>query len=117
MAKIEMTETLKSILEDSIKIYAEDPVKVEYIQSILAESGTAADLTDKNKNILKWMQENVNKYRNTFNAKQIGDGLFMSGRSVSGSIRKLVTLGLVEKQGKDPVCYSLTDNGKSKEFD
>ena len=117
MAKIEMTETLKSILEDSIKMYAEDPIKIEYIQSILAENGAAADLTDKNKNILKWMQENVNKYNNIFNAKQIGDGLFMSGRSVSGSIRKLVSLGLVEKQGKDPVCYSITDIGKSKEFD
>ena len=112
MAKIEMTETLRSILEDTVKMYAEDPVKVEYIQSILAESDTAADLTDKNKTILKWMQENVTNYNNVFNAKQIGDGLFMSGRSVSGSIRKLVTLGYVEKQGKDPVCYSLTDNGK-----
>ena len=117
MAKIEMTETLKSILEDAIKMYAEDPIKVEYIQSILAENGAAADLTDKNKNILKWMQENVDKYHNIFNAKQIGDGLFMSGRSVSGSIRKLVSLGLVDKQGKDPVCYSITDIGKSKEFD
>lgn len=112
MAKIEMTETLRSILEDAVKMYAEDQTKVEYIQSILAENDTAADLTDKNKTILKWMQENVTNYNNVFNAKQIGDGLFMSGRSVSGSIRKLVTLGYVEKQGKDPVCYSLTDNGK-----
>lgn len=117
MAKIEMTETLKSILEDAVKMYAEDPVKVEYIQSILAESGTAADLTDKNKSILKWMQDNAPKYLNTFSAKQIGDGLFVSGRSVSGSIRKLITLGLVEKQGKDPVFYSLTKTGKQKELD
>lgn len=117
MAKIEMTETLKSILEDSIKMYAEDQVKVEYIQSILAESDVAADLTDKNKAILKWMKENAEKYNNIFNAKQIGDGLFMSGRSVSGSIRKLVALGYVEKQGKDPVCYLLTEDGKCKELD
>lgn len=55
MAKIEMTETLKSILEDAVKMYAENPVKVEYIQSILAETDAAADLTDKNKAILKWM--------------------------------------------------------------
>lgn len=117
MAKIEMTETLKSILEDAIKMYAEDPVKVEYIQSILAENGAAAELTDKNISILKWMKENTEKYNNIFNAKQIGDGLFMSGRSVSGSIRKLVILGYVEKQGKDPVCYSLTEAGKQKELD
>ena len=117
MAKIEMTETLKSILEDAVKMYAEDPVKVEFIQSILAESGTAADLTDKNKSILKWMQDNFPKYLNTFSAKQIGDGLFMSGRSVSGSIRKLITLGLVEKRDKDPVFYSLTEAGKRKELD
>lgn len=113
MAKIEMTETLRSILEDAVKIYADDPSKVEYIQSILTENGTSADLTDKNKNILHWMQENVEKCNNIFNAKQIGDGLFMSGRSVSGSIRKLVTLGYVVKQGENPVCYSLTETGKN----
>ena len=112
-----MTETLKSILEDAMKMYAEDPVKVEFIQSILAEDGTAADLTEKNKSILKWLQENYSLYNNTVSAKQIGDGLFMSGRSVSGSIRKLITLGYVEKQGKDPVCYSLTETGKQKELD
>lgn len=117
MAKIEMTETLKSILEDAIKMYAEDPIKVEYIQSILTETDTAADLTDKNKAILKWMQDNYSIFNNTMSAKQIGDGLFMSGRSVSGSIRKLITLGLVDKQGKDPVCYSLTETGKQKELD
>ena len=117
MAKIEMTETLKSILEDAMKMYAEDPVKVEFIQSILAGGGTAADLTEKNKSILKWLQENYSLYNNTVSAKQIGDGLFMSGRSVSGSIRKLITLGYVEKQGKDPVCYSLTETGKQKELD
>ena len=117
MAKIEMTETLKSILEDSIKMYAEDPIKVEYIQSILAETDTATDLTDKNKSILKWMKDNYLVFNNTMSAKQIGDGLFMSGRSVSGSIRKLITLGLVDKQGKDPVCYSLTEAGKQKKLD
>ena len=117
MAKIEITETLKSILEDAIKMYAEDPVKVEYIQSILAETDTAADLTDKNKSILKWMQDNYSRFINTMSAKQIGDWLFMSGRSVSGSIRKLITLGLVDKRGKDPVCYSLTEAGKQKELD
>lgn len=117
MAKIEMTETLKSILEDAVKMYAEDPVKVEYIQSILAETDTAADLTDKNKTILKWMQDNYSRFINIMSAKQIGDGLFMSGRSVSGSIRKLITLGLVDKQGKDPVYYSLTETGKQKELD
>ena len=72
MAKIEMTETLKSILEDAIKMYAEDPIKVEYIQSILTETDTAADLTDKNKVILKWMQDNHSRFINTMSAKQIG---------------------------------------------
>ena len=72
MAKIEMTETLKSILEDAIKMYAEDPIKVEYIQSILTESGTAADLTDKNKNILKL----TNKLKRVFNRSTKPELLF-----------------------------------------
>ena len=53
--------------------------------------------------ILKYMQENA-------------DGLFISSRTVSGSIRKLVTDGYVEKIGQDPVIYTLTEKGKNKEI-
>ena len=44
---------------------------------------------------------------------QIAEALTITGRSVSGSIRKLVTDGYVEKITEEPVSYSLTDAGKN----
>jgi DNA-binding HxlR family transcriptional regulator len=37
----------------------------------------------------------------------------MSARSVSGSMRKLVTEQYVEKVGQNPVTYKLTDLGET----
>ena len=52
-----------------------------------------------------------------FTAKEIGDALQVSGRSVSGAIRKLIQDGLVEKVSQDPVTYGLTAAGKEYQFD
>lgn len=46
-------------------------------------------------------------------AKDIADGMEISSRKVSGSIRKLVTDGFVEKYGANPVVYTLTKKGKN----
>ena len=72
------------------------------------------EFTDNGKMILKYMQDNADK--ENFKAKDIGEGLFISSRTVSGSIRKLVTDGYVEKIGQDPVIYTLTEKGKNKEI-
>ena len=45
-------------------------------------------------------------------AKELADALMISSRSASGSCRKLVTDGFVEKIGKDPVIYTLSSKGK-----
>lgn len=67
--------------------------------------------TDNGKLILKYMQEHVTDMP-MGKAKDIGEGLFISSRAVSGAIRKLVTDGFVEKIGQDPVVYALTEKGK-----
>ena len=72
------------------------------------------EFTDNGKLILKYMQDNSDK--ENFKAKDIGEGLFVSSRTVSGAIRKLVTDGYVEKIGQDPVIYTLTEKGKNKEI-
>jgi DNA-binding MarR family transcriptional regulator len=72
------------------------------------------EFTDNGKLILKYMQDNSDK--DNFKAKDIGEGLFVSSRTVSGAIRKLVTDGYVEKIGQDPVIYTLTEKGKNKEI-
>ena len=70
--------------------------------------------TDNGKLILKYMQEHVTDMP-MGKAKDIGEGLFISSRAVSGAIRKLVTDGFVEKIGQDPVVYALTEKGKEIE--
>lgn len=46
-------------------------------------------------------------------AKDIADGMSVSSRKISGAIRKLVTDKYVDKFGKTPVIYSLTDKGRN----
>lgn len=69
--------------------------------------------TENGMKILRFMRDNRSKYNNVFKAKDIGEGLFISGRSVSGSMKKLVTDGYASKEGKDPVIYGITDAGLS----
>lgn len=74
-------------------------------------------MTENGRKLLSWMQENVDTMSNLFTSKEAAEALFTSGRSIAGSMRKLVNDGYVEKTGKDPVQYSLTENGKSYKFD
>ena len=60
--------------------------------------------------VLSYMQENKENYNNLFKAKDIGEGLGISSRTVSGAMRKLVTDGYVEKIGESPVVYSLINS-------
>ena len=74
-------------------------------------------MTENGKKLHSWMQENVDTMTNLFTSKEAAEALFTSGRSIAGSMRKLVNDGYVEKTGKDPVQYSLTEAGKNYQFD
>ena len=74
-------------------------------------------ITENGLKILKVMKNNCEKYNNIFTSKNIGEFLFMSPRSVSGSMKKLITDGYVIKLGLNPVSYGLTDLGKNYKFD
>lgn len=67
--------------------------------------------TDNGKLILKFLQEH--QEAPMWKARDIAEGLFISSRTVSGAMRKLVTDGFVEKVGQDPTIYSLTSSGKN----
>lgn len=67
--------------------------------------------TDNGKLILKYLQDHIDDMP-MGKARDIGEGLFISSRAVSGAMRKLVTDGYVEKIGQDPVVYALTEKGK-----
>lgn len=72
-----------------------------------------APFTENGAKVLIWMQENYQSYNNILKAKEIGEGLFCSSRTVSGAMRKLITDGYVVKTTGTPVCYSLTELGIS----
>ena len=87
-----------------------------YFESLKKDKGHSKVITENGAKVLEYMQQNWESKNNIFKATEIGEGLFMSGRSVSGSMRKLVADGYVIKGGKDPVCYSITEAGKSFEL-
>jgi predicted HTH transcriptional regulator len=74
-------------------------------------------MTENGKKLLSWMQENVDTMSNVFTSKEAAEALFTSGRSIAGSMRKLVADKYVEKTGKDPVQYSLTEAGRNYQFE
>jgi DNA-binding MarR family transcriptional regulator len=84
----------------------------EYFEELKTTKGKT-EITEKGKIILKYIQDNFEKYNNVFKAKDIGDAIGISGRSVSGSIKKLITDGYVEKIGANPVTYGITELGKN----
>lgn len=84
-----------------------------YFKSMKLETPKkSVEITENGAKILKFMQENWEKRNNIFKASEIAEGLFTSGKSVSGSMRKLVADGYTEKLGKDPVVYAITEKGK-----
>lgn len=66
-------------------------------------------LSDNGKIILKFLQDNQDT--KVWTSKALGEGIGISSRSVSGSMRKLADEGFVEKCGADPIAYVITDKG------
>lgn len=67
-------------------------------------------LTEIGTQVLQYLQ--INEVQSA-KARDIADGMNMSSKKISGSMRKLVTDGFVEKIGANPVVYALTDKGKN----
>ena len=104
-----------SISEEKIK---EWNLACEFFEDLKSNKiKNSGAMTENGKKILSWTQENVDTMNNIFTSKEIAEALFTSGRSVAGSMRKLVNDGYFEKVGKDPVQYSLTEKGKTYQFD
>lgn len=67
--------------------------------------------TDNGKLILNFLKDNQDTP--LWKAKDIAENLLVSSRTVAGAMRKLVTDEYVEKVGKEPTIYSLTEKGKN----
>lgn len=72
--------------------------------------------TDNGKLVMKYLQS-LPTDSPMMKAKEIAEGMFVSSRTVSGAMRKLVTDGYVEKVGQDPVMYALTETGRNIEIE
>lgn len=97
MTAANMTEDM---IPDNVKAYID-----------IIKNDTQSDkpiLTDNGKLVLDYLQKNPEPKK----AKDIAEGMFISSRSVSGSLRKLVNDGFCEKIGQDPVIYTITEKGK-----
>lgn len=89
-----------------------DPDVASYWDALCNKEETEKPLfTDNGKLILKFLQEHQDT--EMWKSKDVAEELFVSSRTVSGAMRKLVTDGYVEKVGKDPTLYSITETGKN----
>ena len=86
----------------------------KFFQSLKAEAAAVPVMTARGIQILHYMQGSTEF---AFTCKHISEGLGLASRSISGAMRKLVSDGFVEKAGKDPIIYSLTEKGKEYEID
>lgn len=108
--KQEFINYLNALMKAAPEVEMTDGAKA-YIDSLLNHTVVEKpEVTDNGKVILKYLQSvPVAPYK----SKDIAEALFVSSRMVSGSIRKLVTDGFVEKLGDEPVIYGITEKGKN----
>ena len=83
----------KIFIEQIERLIAEGLVLDDEAQKFfdnLKKEDLKSPLTEKGKTILSFMQKNVVLFNNVFKAKDIADGLGINGKSVSGSMKKLL---------------------------
>lgn len=108
------SEFIEFVRDATEQIDLEDwPAGARDYWEMLTTEKEKPEFTDNGKLILKYLQETAEEHPEQ-KAKDIGEGLLISSRTVSGAIRKLVTDGYVEKVSQDPVVYALTEKGKNK---
>ena len=94
-------DVAEKLMTENIKVY------IETLQNNNIEK---PEITDNGKVILDYLQKNP---ASSWKARDIAEGLFISSRSVSGTLRGLVNSGFMEKIGESPVVYILTEKGKN----
>lgn len=111
--KLEFLDFIRNNIPDEKWENASDDVKSYWKALQEIDQTEKPRFTDNGKMILKYLQDHQD--HDSYKAKDLGEALAISSRTVSGSIRKLVNDGYVDKVGKDPVLYSITEKGKNIE--
>ena len=114
--KSKFVEFVEDALISKIDVNDLDPDIVDYWTALKGGTDSEKPLfTDNGKIVLEYLKSLPDNHP-AMKSKDIGEALFISSRTVSGAMRKLVTDGFVEKIGQDPVLYSLTEKGKNIEI-
>lgn len=87
------------------------PEALDFFEDYKKGNSVAKEMTDKGYNILLGLKE-INDW---ITAKALGERLDISGRSVSGTMRKLVIDGYAEKMAGNPTSYRITEKGLNYE--
>lgn len=106
-------ELLKFAKENNYPEMNEDSKKF-WDALLISEEKEKPAFTDNGKLILSFLKENSDI--ENWKSKDIAEGLGIASRSVAGTMRKLVSDGYVEKIGKDPYIYRITEKGYNIEF-
>ena len=98
-----LNETGKNLSEDAFAYLEALKNTTEKVKAKFSENG---------KIILAYMKETKEQYNNLYKAKDF-EATGLTSRGASGAMRKLVADGYVEKIGKDPAIYKITEKGKN----
>lgn len=104
-------DEIENILKESHYEILSDEA-LAYFEELKSGKASVGGMTDTGLKILLWLQQNTSVGQEYFSAKAIGEGLFITSRGVSGATRKLITDGFLVKEGKNPVTYALTTQGR-----
>ena len=104
-------QTIDDLIKDNPNAFSKEAM--EYWEEFKAEPASK-NITEKGILILKYMANNKDLYNNVFTSQLIGAGMQLTGRSVSGSMRKLVSEGYVNKLDAKPIAYQITEQGMQK---
>ena len=112
--KEQFLDLVDTLMENVVLDKEEWADALVYLEALkMQEDKEKPVITDKGKEILLYIQGNYQSYKNMFSAKVIAEGMGIATRSVSASMRGLVTGGFLEKVSDKPVIYSITDKGKN----
>lgn len=110
-------DEITKLLQDSPENYLSDDALDFWNALQITEDNAKPTFTENGKKILQYIKDNKDNFNNLFKAKDIGEGINLSSRTVSGSLRKLVNDGYLEKMGENPKVYSLTSKGEETSLD
>jgi DNA-binding MarR family transcriptional regulator len=114
--KQKFIECVNEALFSKVDLNELDPDVVAYWEALKGTGDVEKPMfTDNGKLVMEYLKS-LPEGHMALKARDIAEALFVSSRTVSGAMRKLVSDGFVEKIGQDPVMYSITEKGKNIEI-